>query len=171
MKRVIVLTTLLLYTAAGFAQNKERNIHHFEFELFGGIISYGNYAIGAEARYNFDSPWDVGINGSTNYNSSMLSVVGDYNFSRSNIAALFVGLGAGYAYSDILDERPANNWWNGMGVDRSSGEMSNLFYLYPRIGLELCEHIRLTITTNIYDFKKSDFMVSLGVAFGGGNRK
>ena len=42
-------------------ENKEWNTYHFEFEPFFGISS-GALLLGLEARYNFDKPWDIGIN-------------------------------------------------------------------------------------------------------------
>lgn len=38
-------------------------------------------------------------------------------------------------------------------------------------GIELAEHMRFTIGTNIYNFKKAELLLTIGVAIGGGRKK
>ena len=143
-------------------ENKSSNTYHFEFEPYVGISSYGDYTFGFEARYNFCSPWDIGINACMDFAGSRISAVGDYNFSRNDIATIFCGVGAGYAHTDILDECYSDDMC-GCG-----GTMSDLFFIHPRLGIELAEHMRFTIGTNIYNFKKAELLLTIGVAIGGG---
>jgi gamma-glutamyl phosphate reductase len=41
----------------------------------------------------------------------------------------------------------------------------------PRIGIEFFRHLRLTAAVNTYNFKEAEFLLSLGVVFGGGRKR
>ena len=63
-------------------EKREYNTLHFEFEPFLGASS-GAILVGLEARYNFDRPWDIGLNFAGDFNGLRLTAVGDYSFYRA----------------------------------------------------------------------------------------
>ena len=147
-------------------ENKRWNIYHFEFEPFFGVSS-GAILLGLEARYNFDKPWDVGVNFAGDFNGERITAVGDYNFLKRRRATLFGGLGAGWANTRILNIDEAIDKYGYAWAAPSS----SCVCIYPRVGVELFEHLRLTAAVNTYNMKKAELAITIGVAIGGGGKE
>ena len=94
-----------------------------------------------------DADWDV--------SAWYTMAVADYNFRRGSDASFFVGLGAGIGSQDA---------WNDDDVDVK-------FCMMPRVGVELWKHLRLTLAYTYMDKQTNNFGLSIGVVFGGGNKK
>ena len=165
MRKFILSFTLLLLAGTAFAQNKEREVRCFEVEPHIGIASTSFLTMGIEYRYNFNQrPWDVGINSAFDFNGGRITVVGDYNFGRNKNSSFFIGLGAGWANTSILNIDEAIEEYG----DSCCASTQDCLCLYPRIGLELFRHLRLTAAVNTYNFKEAEFLLTIGVAIGGG---
>ena len=147
-------------------ENKEWNTYHFEGEPFFGISS-GAFLLGLEARYNFNKPYDVGINFAGDFNGARLTAVGDHNFLERKRLTLFGGVGAGWANTCILNIEEAIELYG----DACCASTESCFCFYPRVGVELFEHLRLTAAVNTYNFKKAELAITIGAAIGGGKRK
>ena len=147
-------------------ENKEWNTYHFEFEPFFGISS-GALLLGLEARYNFDKPWDIGINIAGDFNGERITAVGDYNFLKRKRVTLFSGLGAGWANTRILNIDEAINKYG----DACAAPSSSCVCIYPRVGVEFFEHLRLTAAVNTYNMQKAELAITLGAAICGGSKK
>ena len=147
-------------------ENKEYNKLHFEFEPFLGG-SGGGIVVGIEARYNFNRPWDVGLNFAGDFNGLRLTAVGDYSFFRSKNTTLFCGLGAGYANTRILNIDEAIDEYG----DAHAASSGPCVCIYPRIGVEFFRRLRLTAAAVTYNMKKIEPAITLGVAIGGGSGK
>lgn len=147
-------------------ENKEWNTYHFEGEPFFGISS-GAFLLGLEARYNFNKPYDVGINFAGDFNGIRLTAVGDHNFLERKRLTLFGGVGAGWANTCILNIEEAIELYG----DACCASTESCFCFYPRVGVELFEHLRLTAAVNTYNFKKAELAITIGAAIGGGKRK
>ena len=146
-------------------ENKEWNTYHFEFEPFLGLSS-GGIVVGIEARYNFDKPWDVGINIAGDFKGERITAVGDYNFLKGKRATLFGGLGAGWANTRILNIYEAIDKYG----DACAAPLSSCVCFYPRVGVEFFEHLRLTAAVNTYNMTKAEFAITLGAAICGGSK-
>ena len=167
MRKFILSFTLLLLAGTAFAQNKEREVRRFEIEPHIGIASTSFITAGIEYRYNFNQrPWDVGINCSMDFSGSRITAVGDYNFGRNKNSSFFIGLGAGWANTSILHIDEAIEEYG----DSCCASTQDCLCLYPRIGVEFFRHIRLTAVVNTYNFKEAEFLLTLGVAIGGGRK-
>ena len=149
----------------GKIENRDWNIQHFEFEPFFGISS-GIFVLGWEARYNFDKPWDVGVNVASDFHGGRITAVGDYNFLQRKRATLFCGVGAGWANTSILNIDEAIDKYG----DACTASLESCFCLYPRIGVEFFEHLRLTAAINTYNFKKAELAITIGASICGGSR-
>ena len=168
MRKFILTITLLLLAGTIFAQNKEREVRRFEVELHIGVASTSFLTTGIEYRYNFNQhPWDVGINCSMDFNGSRITAVGDYNFARNKDSSFFIGAGAGWANTTILNIDKAIEECG----DSCCASTQDCLCVYPRIGVEFFRHLRLTAAVNTYNFKEAEFLLTLGVAFGGGRKE
>lgn len=156
-----------LSLGGGKMENRDYNIQHFEFEPFCGISTGGAIVLGLEARYNFNKHWDVGINFAGDFNGSRITAAGDYNFLERKRLTLFGGVGAGWANTCILNIEEAIELYG----DACCASMESCFCFYPRVGVELFEHLRLTAAVNTYNFKKAELAITIGAAIGGGKRK
>ena len=161
MRKFILTFALLLLAGIATAQTPERDVRRFEFEP--SIGWNGFIAIALEGRYNFRKPWDIGIKSSIDMWGNQHCVVGDYNVARGKDFSFFCGVGAGFAIVDILNDREL--------PDHCLSHSQSCFYLMPRVGVELSQHLRLSFLLNTYNFKAIDPMISLGIAFGGGKKK
>lgn len=167
MKSLIVLITVL-FTSTAFAQTMERSMRRIEVEPSIGIATKSFILCGVEWRYNFNHrPWDVGINTSFDFNGSRVTIVGDYNFLRNKNCSFFIGAGTGWANTSILNINEAIKQYG----DSCCASMQDCLCVYPRVGIELFRHLRLTAMVNTYNFKQAELAISLGVAIGGGNKK
>lgn len=161
MKQLVLSIIFLLIATTDFAQAKQREIRRFEVEPSVGWNGF--IAFSLEGRYNFRKPWDIGIKSSIDMWGNQHCVVGDYNVARGKDFSFFCGFGAGFAIVDILDDREL--------PDHCLSHSQSCFYLMPRVGVELSQHLRLSFLLNTYNFKAIDPMISLGIAFGGGKKK
>ena len=158
--------------SAGFAfgggrmENRDYNIQHFEFEPFLGVSS-GAFLLGWEARYNFNRPWDVGLNFAGDFNGERITAVGDYLFLQRKRTTLFCGLGAGWANTRILNIDEAIDEYG----DACVASSDPCLCIYPRVGVEFFQHLRLTAALNTYNMKKAELAITLGVAICGGKRE
>lgn len=154
-----------LTLGGGKMENRDYNTYHFEFEPFFGLSS-GAFLLGLEARYNFNKPYDVGINFAGDFNGTRLTAVGDHNFLERKRLTLFGGVGTGWANTCILNIEEAIELYG----DACCASTESCFCFYPRVGMELFEHLRLTAAVNTYNFKKAELLLSFGVAIGGGSK-
>ena len=168
MRKFILTITLLLLAGTILAQTKERGVRRFEIEPYIGIASTSFLTTGIECRYNFNQrPWDVGINCSMDFNGSRITAVGDCNFARNKNSSFFIGVGAGWANTTILNIDEAIEECG----DSCCASTQDCLCFSPRIGLEFFRHLRLTATVNTYNFKEAEFLLTLGVAIGGGRKE
>ena len=164
MRKLTLILTLLILAGSAFAQTQKREVRRFEIEPHIGIASTSFITAGIEYRYNFNQrPWDVGINCSMDFSGSRITTVGDYNFARNKNISFFIGIGAGWANTDILNIDEAIEEYG----DSCCASTQDCLCVYPRIGLEFFRHLRLTATVNTYNFKEAEFLLTLGVAIGG----
>lgn len=167
MRKFILSFVLLLLAETVFAQTIEREVRRFEIEPHIGIASTSFITAGIEYRYNFNQrPWDVGINCSMDFSGSRITAVGDYNFARNKNSSFFIGIGAGWANTSILNIDEAIEQYG----DSCCASTQDCLCLYPRIGLEFFRHLRLTAMVNTYNFKEAEFLLTFGVAIGGGQK-
>ena len=162
---------------------KNRTVGAVEVELGVGLATAANNIshfgktragvdVNAEVRYNFSKvPVDLGLYfslctfkrgvqiGDTaksyNFDSQNLLVTSDYNLFQGRLASLFVGAGAGVA-------------WSSLTMDSSRYGFN--FCVMPRVGVELSQHIRITAAYKFYEKANNHLVISLGYAFGGGKR-
>lgn len=168
MRKFILSLTLLLLAVSAFSQTKERGVRRFEIEPYIGIASTSFLTTGIECRYNFNQrPWDVGINSAFDFYGGRIIAVGDYNFARNKNSSFFIGAGAGWANTSILNIDEAIEEYG----DSCCASTQDCLCFSPRIGLEFFRHLRLTATVNTYNFKEAEFLLTLGVAIGGGRKE
>lgn len=147
-------------------EKKEYNAQHFEFEPFLGVSS-GAILIGIEARYNFNRPWDIGLNFAGDFNCVRITTVGDYSFYRGKNTTLFCGLGVGWANTEIFNIDEAIDEYG----DACVASSRHCVCAYPRIGVEFFRRLRLTAAAVTYNMKKIEPAITFGVAIGGGKAK
>ena len=161
MKRFNLLLAFLLFIGVCYAQKPTREVRRIEIEP---SIGWNNIIVlGAEARYNFCRPWDIGVKVSMDWDGNQCCVVSDYNIEIGQTATIFCGAGVGAAHVTNLDEREVD--------DGCLLESQSCLYFMPRVGLELFRHVRLTVSCNAYNFKAYVPTITLGVAIGGGKKK
>lgn len=158
MKRLTLLLALLFSATLSFAQDDIR-VRRIEVEPsigYGG----GGIALALEIRNNISARWDIGPRASMDFHGSQASIVSDYNFVRPDKDILFfVGGGVGIGRID-LEER-----------DMGPNEDTTQFYFMPRAGIELFQHLRITLSADTYNFSAIYGTISLGIVFGGGRKE
>lgn len=158
MKRFIILLALSFSAVYAVAQEQPIEVRRLEVEPSIGIGS--GISLSLEIRTNLSPNWDIGPRASMDFDGAQAGVVSDYNFIRPNKNILFfVGGGIGLGEVDLSDRS--------MGGSASTTQ----FYFMPRAGVELFQHLRLTIYANTYNFSHISPFLSLGVAIGGGRKK
>ena len=160
MKKLLILAALLFSASNLFAQIEEYTVRRIEVEPSFGMGRGADIAV--ELRNNVSAYWDVGVRAGINSVGSLVDVVADYNFARPNKQVLFY-VGAGVGIGDI-DETDYTEGPNG-----SSATFTKL-HVMPRAGVELFQHVRLTLSLNTYNFSSIYPIVSLGIVFGGGRK-
>lgn len=193
MKRFVTFLCALLCTMISFAQ--ERDIRAIEVEIGAGMTfgasklekaGFTKTKIGetgfVELRYNFkQAPVDLGLHiggaifGRTvkntgdklNFSSGNFMVTSDYNFRFWNPNyTVFAGVGVGLAKFG----NSAQTEYRGDGVYVDNGSNSSVCFM-PRVGVELWQHLRLTLSYVIEERANSHFNLTVGVAIGGGGKK
>lgn len=155
------------------------NVRRIEVEAGGGFIYAGNYAgnrakpgmiLFIEARHNFTgTPFDV----------SLQAVTGSFNRKDDNMA---INLNAGGIFFTDLNWRPGRKAapFIGLGIGAaavesmgiSSGHMQEAaLVLNPRAGIELFEHLRITLEYKRIRPYCSFLGLNVGFAFGGGSKR
>ena len=144
-------------TGAGDMEGKD-NVRRIEVEVGGG-----------EARNNFPgTPFDVSFQGmlgsfsrkndnlTVNINGGV-TVFGDYNWRLGRRAAPFAGVGAGMVF---VESRGLS----------TAAVREKTFVFNPRIGVELFEHLRITLEYKWMKAPYSFLGLNVGFAFGGGRK-
>lgn len=184
-----ILIAILGICFCSISISAENNIRKWEGEVFAGPnVSLGSsaeldfssafhskpligYALGAEARYNFSIPLNVGLQATfskvghnvewmgSEYNpeywakeysnSISLAAVGDWTFNRGRNIAPFVGAGVGIAFNQ--------NIW--------SNETKPFFM--PRAGISINNRFRISLAAHISDAAHNSMLLSFGYSFGG----
>ncbi len=162
---------------------KNRTVGAVEFEIGVGlataankISNFGENKQGVDAnvevRYNFAKvPVDLGLYFSLcsqyrvaqiaggiskrTFDSQNLLITSDYNLFQGRIASLFMGAGAGVA-------------WSGRMADDSRYGFH--FCAMPRVGVEIANSLRITVAYKFYERANNHLLLSVGIAFGGGKR-
>ncbi len=172
----------------------KREVRAVEVELGAGFpfgvhrlraAGFGHYRTGVtggvEVRYNFKrSPFDVGFQlrptalnrdlssdrGSCTFTSVALMATSDYNFRRATDCSFFVGLGAGCAF---LTQSAAVRFDEQSGGFYDNGPKASVCVM-PRVGIEVCDHWRITFAYQFMERANRNFSIALGISFGGGRK-
>ncbi len=162
MKNFLLIFTLSLIAETTLAQIPQQDMQGYEVRRIEVEPSFGmgrGLEMALEVRNNINAYWDVGIRASMSNVGYNCVIVSDYNLARPNKDFLFfagAGLGLGeYTESDY--------------VDGPTGTSTQLKFV-PRAGIELLQHVRLTLNINTYNFSSVYPIVSLGIVFGGGRK-
>ncbi|MBO5044753.1 MAG: hypothetical protein J6C45_06920 [Alistipes sp.] len=192
-KRITTLLIALMCCGAGFAQKTE--VRRLEGEIGIGLVNgvnsltLDNCATGpklyGELRYNFRMlPIDVGMQVSGSYfwreaesqperlksRSYNVMAVADYNLFRGRRVSLFAGVGVGLgvlSMSHPIDIKNPDAHWAGY----STGEGKNKPCFSPRVGVELFNHLRLTVHYMAEEKANNHFGFSIGGVIGGGRKR
>lgn len=177
--KVVLLVVLGL---AGFqTMRAQTEVQRFEGEInIGFNVATGRYldtsagiglTIGGELRYNFrNSPFDCGVwvnytsfawptdlpEGTFWTSSTNFALVGDYNFRQGTSVNPFVGAGLGIGVRNSDYD----------GDDEGCGPV-----FMPRVGVELWQHLRLTLSYEVNRKYYNGFSFTVGWAIGGGAKK
>ena len=174
MKKILLFALVMMCALPVAAQD---DIRRFEGEIAVGLarsthlLDYDNQLLGwkltTELRYNLRTlPMDFGLQISLGnyryddstlhyneiYNASYILAVADYNFRRNKNVSCFVGVGAGMSDTEFRFNETA-------------------MCVMPRVGVEFWRHLRLTASYYIADKEHSGIALTVGVVFGGGNKK
>lgn len=182
-KYIFALVFLLLFPLyGGYAQEvQKRKVQAVEGEIAGGAIiglnkvgyevNHLGYVLRGEIRYNFpSSAFDLGLgsqfarfNRSSSeshqyaaYSSIQLYIVTNYNWRMNDRFNCFFGVAGGASCWTIT---------SGYSISMAPNKWSP--YFSPRIGVEVWNRLRFTISLNISN-KESNFVgINLGYTFGG----
>ena len=163
MKRFTLLLALLFSATLSFAQDEIR-VRRIEVEPSIGLGD--GIALAIEVRNNISPRWDIGPRASMDFHGSQASIVSDYNFVRPDKDILFFvggGVGIGHVSRDV----DVDSSYGGI----ATGEDAMRLLIMPRAGIELFQHVRLTLYVNTYNFSSIDPFLSLGIVFGGGRKE
>ncbi len=192
-KRIVILCAALVCCATSFAQRVE--VRRLEGEIGIGLVNgvnaftldqcgFGPKLYG-ELRYNFQAlPIDVGLQLSNSYfwrdsdhqaqrlksKSFNVMAVADYNLFRGRKISLFAGVGLGLGVLDMshpISINAADPHWAGY----TTGEGKNKPCLSPRVGVELFNHLRVTIHYMAEERANNHFGFSIGAVLGGGRKR
>ncbi len=193
-KRIITLLIAALFAFDGMAQKVD--VGRFEAEIGLGLadglksLNLDNCTPGpkiyGELRYNIKAlPIDLGIQASDSYfrrsddqvknvngvkcNAINVMAVADYNLRRGKNLSIFAGVGLGLGILDVtapisFDDTQLN--WNGY----KTGDGTSKFAFMPRVGVELWNHLRLTVAFTTLEKANNQYSINIGVVFGGGRR-
>lgn len=143
-----------------------------------GVKFYG------EVRYNFEKvPVDLGLHLSgaifhreaesvaqrLKSKSYTVMAVSNYNFWRGAKASLFAGAGIGYARLDMTAPVSFDNSQPNYGGFHT-GDAANRICFMPRVGVELFNHLRLTLSYTLVEKAHNHFSIGVSGVIGGGRR-
>lgn len=193
IKRVLAILVLTLSFATAFAQKVE--VRRLEGEIGVGLVNGVNKLtldgcdagplLYAEIRYNLRAlPIDVGVKFSNSYfhrgadsqthrlqtKSCNIMAVADYNLFRGRTISFFAGAGVGCGVlnltAPITITRPDERW-----SGYTAGEGKAKFSVMPRLGVELFNHLRLTLFYTGEEKANNHYGLSIGAVFGGGRKR
>lgn len=139
-----------------------------------------------ELRYNIKAlPIDLGIHATSSYfwrsaeqvqninrlktSSVNIMAVADYNFRRGKNLSIFAGVGLGLGILDITAPLSFDNTqmnWSGY----ITGDRAERLAFMPRIGVELWNHLRVTLALTTQEKANNQYTLNIGVVFGGGRK-
>ncbi|MBO5984423.1 MAG: hypothetical protein J6P90_05320 [Rikenellaceae bacterium] len=163
MKRLLLLLTLLLSMHNTYAQEQPVKVRRIEVEPSIGLGD--GIALAIEVRNNISPRWDIGPRASMDFYGPQASIVSDYNFVRPDNDILFFG-GGGVGFGHVSRDVDVDSSHGGI----ATGEDATRLLIMPRAGIELFQHVRLTLYANTYNFSSIHPFISLGVVFGGGRK-
>lgn len=192
-KRITTLLIALMCCVASFAQKTE--VRRLEGEIGVGLVNGVNKLtldecdagplLYAEIRYNLRAlPIDVGVKFSNSYfhrgadsqahrlqtKSCNIMAVADYNLFRGRKISFFAGAGVGCGVlnltAPITITRPDERW-----SGYTTGEGKAKFSVMPRFGVELFNHLRLTLFYTGEEKANNHFGFSIGGVIGGGRKR
>ena len=193
IRRIVLLLLAVALCSTARAQTVE--VRRFEAEIGVGLVNGASKLsldgcdagplLYAEVRYNLRAlPIDVGVQLSSSYfhrkadgqadrlqtRSSNIMAVADYNLFRGRRVSLFAGVGVGCGVLELTaplaithpDER-----WSGY----TTGDGKSKLCLSPRFGVELFNHLRLTLFYMGEERANNHFGLSIGGVIGGGRKR
>lgn len=193
MKKVII-TTVLIICGITHMSAQNNNVKLFEIEAGLGITTAGNSTslwgytnranrIGAnliiEPRINIPgSSFDIGVQLNLNYFARIwgdnitytyrfknLAAYTDYNYRKWKYLHLFGGCGIGLSAYETEIYRPVS------GQSPFTISYYDSFYLAPRVGVEVFNHLRLTVEYKFLRWEEvSNLNITVGFVFGGGRK-
>ncbi len=193
MKHFIICLLAILYVGTASAQRI--NVGKVEGEIGIGTtfasstLNLDRNLIGAkffgELRYNFkQANVDLGLHLSGTIfhreadlilgqrlksKSYSVMAVSNYHFWRGSKASLFVGAGLGYVRLNMTTPVSYDN----SKPNYSSfitGDAANRVGFMPRVGVELFNHLRLTLSYTLVEKAHNHFSIGLSGVIGGGKR-
>ena len=192
-KRITILLIAIMSCTATFAQRVE--VRRLEGEIGVGLVNGVNKLtldgcdagprLYAELRYNLHAlPIDLGVQFSSSYfhrnadsqadrlqtKSCNIMAIADYNLLRGRKISLFAGAGVGCGVlnltAPISITRPDERW-----SGYSAGEGKAKLSVMPRFGVELFNHLRLTLFYTGEEKANNHHGLSIGGVFGGGRKR
>ncbi len=180
MKKIVIISSILLFFAAFPSISQTRR--HFEFEPFlsmdfpiynadGKEMPHPGF--GFETRYNFSNiPLDLGLEVSlsvadrdfmidsekrqTALRNATFALYGDYSFNIGNKFTPFIG--AGFGYAQMRSMKNYNPW---------TTPHHGITFI-PRFGVEIFNHLRLTVDCRILNKYYNTVGLKIGYSFGRG---
>lgn len=171
MKKLILLLIIVFGFATNLSAQNRTDVKRYEFEIGGGFLLGTDHAgyvgVGATGKYELrinqlESPLDVGVQlashlyYSERYSDMRISYVPslmgflDYNYRPYRLLSFFCGAGAG------------------AGIINRYEKLRGTFVISPRVGVELFNHLRITLDYTFLPGHYSFFGLSLGAVIGGG---
>ena len=207
MKRLFTCLALLAAMFVG-AQSAEAKVRSWEAEVGVGATTATNklqfdkntvgWNVLGEVRRNFGVlPIDLGlrVDGNvfsrkyealddvlkTQFSSVNAMALADLNLFREKKLSLFVGLGLGYGWlsQEPIKGEKIDGIIDAVDTYKVARETSS-FVCMPRVGIEICHHVRATLYYKVYAASKEykdlaagqgHFGLSLGFVLGGGAKE
>jgi len=193
-KRIITMLVAAFLAFESVAQTTD--VRRFEWEVGVGLadgLSSLNLdkctpgpKLYTELRYNIKAlPIDVGIHATSSYfwrsaeqvqNADRLKTtavnimaIADYNLRRSKNFSIFAGVGLGLGILDVTAPISFDNTqmnWNGY----ITGDRAERLAFMPRVGVELWNHVRVSLALTAQEKANNQYTINIGVVFGGGRK-
>lgn len=193
IRRIVFLLLAVALCSTARAQTVE--VRRFEAEIGVGLVNGASKLsldgcdagplLYAELRYNLRAlPIDVGVQLSSSYfhrkadgqadrlktKSGNIMAVADYNLFRGRRVSLFAGVGVGCGVLELtspLTVTHPDERWGGY----TTGDGKSKLCLSPRFGVELFNHLRLTLFYMGEERANNHFGLSIGGVIGGGRKR